>query len=145
MAEDNISQFNVSIQSLLNLLEIVKDIKNISLRTSKAKDSDDYLTDGSGQELKLKLLRNYYVQGCVFVDKKQKELETIWKDLLNVDIKYEDVNNATSNVNHKHAKWKPIYIKETENNLDDIFVKIQMLLQKSEAFIKFYKDDDSFI
>ena len=144
MADDNTggqeSAFNVSIQTLLNLLEVIKDIKNLSARTMTPK-AKDYLTPGEAQELKLKLIRSLYVQGCFLVNEKKKEtkktkIDEIWDRILKIEVKTEDSNTSVTNIDHKYAKNVPIFTKNVENDLDKILIDIQTLLQTSKLFMQ---------
>ena len=128
-------KFNISIQILLDINQIIRDIKNISLRTSKPDNNPEYLPRGSGQKLKLKLIRNFHVQSTPLI-KDEKTMDAIWKRIKAIKIKLRDTNMCATNVNHKDARWTYVYSEDIENELDEIMIDIQKQLQKSKLFMK---------
>ncbi len=118
-------KFNIAITYLLSINEIFKDIKNISLRTSNY-GSSEYLLRGRGQELKLKLVRNLYVQASSLF-KKPEETGEIWDKIKKVEMKTRDINEHRIYI--KEKKLAPIYDSDVENELDNIIILIQHKLQ----------------
>lgn len=130
--EQKEGKFNIAVSYLMSINEILKDIKNISLRTSK--NSPDVLSTGRGQKLKLKLVRNLFVQASALI-KENEITKKIWEDIKSIKIKLEDTNKNDYNKNHSHADWKIAFVQSTEDKLDELIISIQKELQKSKYFM----------
>lgn len=128
-------KFNIAIAYLLSINKILEDIKNISLRTFKRDGDADYLSKGDGQNLKLKLVRNLYVQASSLF-KKQSEAKKIWDKIKKVKIKLKDSKeNYITNKEHKNANWISDYNSDIEDELDEIIILIEQELQISKYFM----------
>jgi len=119
-------KFNIALAYLLSINDLLRDINNISLRTSKQKGSVDYLSLGEGQHLKLKLVRNFLIQVSPIV-KDSKEITSIWKRIKEVKVKFKDAKN---NSVAKSSQLIPDYNLDIENELDEIILSIQSELQE---------------
>lgn len=144
MPEEDTAQgegrFNIAIKYLLDISEILKDIKNISLRTSKPKDNDDYLELGIGQSLKLKLVRNLYVQSSSLF-KTKSETKKIWNKIKAIKIKLKDTKKDFIVA---QTNWIPEYNSKIEDELDEIIISIEQELQLSKYFMPKKREGDLF-
>lgn len=119
-------KFNIALAYLLSINDLLREINNISLRTSKQKVSADYLSLGDGQHLKLKLVRNFLIQVSPIV-KESKKIIPIWERIKKVKVKFKD---AKSNSVAKSSQLIPDYTLDIENELDEIILSIQSELQE---------------
>jgi len=128
-------RFNIAVAHLLSINKILEDLKDISLRTSKQESSTDYLSEGLGQKLKLKLVRSLYVQVSSLIAKSPNS-KKIWDRIKKVKIKLKDAREKyITNKNHKNSNWIPDYDFSIEDELDDIIILIQIELQKLKYLV----------
>ena len=119
--EDNKAPFNFAIASLMRVHEILRDIKNISLNKEK-------LPNGIMQKKKLKLTRDLCVQCSPLIKNKEVRNE-LWDELKETKMVLKKVTQTMT------PYIMPIFKQETEDQLDEIIMKIEDELQTSGYFM----------
>ncbi len=136
-------KFNIAVSYLLSINDILREIKDISLKTSiRVVEHPNFLSVGEGQRLKYKLLRNLYVQAMPLVKgKKGNDMDKIWKMIKNVKLHRIDINKKKDGYD---PFWVDVYTKDVENELDELILAIQVQLQNNKYFMPLKSDSDLF-
>jgi len=130
MTDENKSEapFNMAVASLMRLDAILTDIKNISLT-----QSTNNLSRSSGQHLKLKLVKDFFLQSVPLI--KPENLEEIKNKVFALKPSYRDLKKDNPSLGKI-----PAFSETLETSLDEMLIEIQVILQSNGVFMPSKKD-----
>lgn len=125
--EENKTEFNMANSTLIRINDILKEIKEISIRTELLPNNKSFLGKGKGQHMKLKLARDLFVQSVPLLSP---------EDINPFKIKIQSLEPEYCIVETWKGKAKvSSYNSQLEKILDDFIIELQIKLQKNGFFM----------
>lgn len=122
----NKPEFSIINSTLMRINNILQEIKDISIKTELHPNNVNYLSKGRGQHMKLKLVKDLFIQSVAFLP--TKEVDVLWNKINSLKPEY----RTTSDYNNKYKVAH--FNSEIEESLDLFLIEIQMKLQNKGFF-----------
>ena len=129
--EGNKTEFNMANSTLIRINDILKEIKDISIKTELIPNNQNFLSKGKGQHMKLKLVRDLFVQSLPLLP--SDVIEPFKARIQSLKPQYRLVGYWDSG--EKKKSKEACYNTGLEQSLDDFVIDLQIKLQKKGFFM----------
>ena len=128
------ARFNMALDTLKRLGEILKEIKNLAYKTEN--------TLAINQSIKINLVRQFFIQASPLLP--DKEVENYKKEVLGlipkINMKYTRTYLSAS----KPIGLIVVYDEKKEKRCEEILIELQMILQEEKYFMPSMEEEGAF-